>query len=691
MPYVTKISTPNRSNSGLKDNNIRSASGKYSVIKGSTSDFIEVYGFNLNPEANDVRIVNSTTAAGSSVTATSGEKATRSSAASNGYTLFKLSNALSKSGYLEVFTNGVRSLNNINNNDAHGSFERTSSVEDYKNMSNRVNEADFYTTKNVQLTDDRYLRFFDIKKTNTKNGYYPVMIMDDDDPVFGFVDSTGRHSDDRSVSMSFPTDMQPQRRKFNSDGTYTSLNTEYLVSGTVWEQMAMAKDDAGKYHQVSVYDRTTGSMGYFYQKYASSYTTDSGYDGRQMGYGYSDYTPNVSQSANNNALTLDGMNAGALLVGRYQSIKLLAKGDSTTSEGATVYQAYYDDYTGELVFRDFKVAQKTLTAAVSNVTFTYSTTYPGFLYNNSTAAGTDYSNYYVKIDDEYYSLTRKYQGNNNKKYYYTLTGYSGTANFTSDVYSFTALSGTWYDMYGGYCTNLNENTSYTSYAQGRNTVTSTGSKYYDFGVTSNRVVFVYYDLEEGRLRLMYSSADVTGDPSTAVTFTENTSVKLPDYVGQYVSMVIDSNGGIHIAAFDANDSDLKYIYLTSYDAASYTQMTVDAAGSVGNWTSIKIDTNSSHPYYNKPVIAYYNATETGGRDAIKLAYANAEIGSITEGIDSSTTYTSTGWEYMTIPSVDPAQGGSQKFQQVCLDFDSNGIPVVGYLGTNLEFGKWLTE
>lgn len=84
-------------------------------------------------------------------------------------------------------------------------------------------------------------------------------------------------------------------------------------------------------------------------------------------------------------------------------------------------------------------------------------------------------------------------------------------------------------------------------------------------------------------------------------------------------------------------------------------MIVDAAGSVGNWTSIKIDKTSSHPYYNKPIIAYYNATETGGRDTIKLAIANNVGGSVTDGIDPDTNYTSTGWEYMTVPSIDPAQ------------------------------------
>ena len=57
----------------------------------------------------------------------------------------------------------------------------------------------------------------------------------------------------------------------------------------------------------------------------------------------------------------------------------------------------------------------------------------------------------------------------------------------------------------------------------------------------------------------------------------------------------------------------------------------------------------------------------------------------------ATGYTTGAWEYMTVPSITPPQGGDPKFQNVCLDFDSNGLPVVGYLGTNLEFGKWFTE
>ncbi len=606
VPYITGIETGIRSKGGLKNNNIRSASGKYSVMKVNDASFITVKGFNLNPAS--VRIVSSSVIA--NATASSGIAVTYS-AVNSEYASFSANANLTKSGYMEVFVNGVRTLNNINSNDSRGSFVGINNVEDYKDMPNR--EADYNETRNVTLNDDRYIRLFDMKKTNTKNGYYPVMIMDGDNPVFGFVDSSGRHSADASINMSYPADMQPQRRKFNSDGTYSVGNTEYLVSGTTFDQMAMAKDEGGRYHQVSVYNRNAASMGYYYEKFASLHTNSAGgYDGRQMGSGYQYYTPTWSQDANNNALTLDGINAGGAMIDRYQSIKLLATGNSTNATGAYIYQAYYDDSTSELIFRQFRVRS---------------------------------------------------------------TGGTG-----------------WKQLYTGYgYTNLTENNSASAYAQGRNVAVPTSdgmhaSKYYDFGIVTKNgnkyAVFVYYDFVDGRLKIRYTTTALDGSPTQSLTWA-NSSMELPPYVGQYVSMTIVGEA-LHIAAFDQNNSDLVYIYVPNYSGDNYTAMTVDAAGSVGQWTSIKVRDN-------KPYIAYYNSTETGGHDAVKLAYANATLGNVEPGINPDTNYTSTGWEYMTVPSVDPAQGGSQKFQAVCLDFDSTGRPVVGYLGTNLEFGKWIDE
>ena len=46
---------------------------------------------------------------------------------------------------------------------------------------------------------------------------------------------------------------------------------------------------------------------------------------------------------------------------------------------------------------------------------------------------------------------------------------------------------------------------------------------------------------------------------------------------------------------------------------------------------------------------------------------------------------------MTVPTVTPAQGGGLKFKKVNFGFDTQGRPVLGYLGDNIEFGKWLDE
>ena len=131
------------------------------------------------------------------------------------------------------------------------------------------------------------------------------------------------------------------------------------------------------------------------------------------------------------------------------------------------------------------------------------------------------------------------------------------------------------------------------------------------------------------------------------------------------------------------------MYLPEYDSQNLDKMIIDQYGSVGHWTQIKIDrVHTSSEYYNKPVVAYYNSTETGGRDSIKLAYVNTTT--ISAGVDFDG-YVTGNWEFMTVPALTSPQGGDPKFQNVCLDFDSTGKPIIGYLGENLEFGSWCDE
>lgn len=650
VPYITGISTTIRKSSGLKDNNIRAASGKYSVIAGGkgsvseTKDFITVSGFNLNPSS--VALVNS-----KSVTSTSasGQSMTISTAATSGvYTSFTLTNASSYSGYLEVYVNGMRCLNNVNNNDSCGSYTEAEgnsyTDDDYAYCYNR--EPDTTTTKNVLLTDDRYLRFFSMKDTKVENGYYPVMVMNGDNPVFGYVDNNGGPSTAVGTAAGtgagyyYYSNAHAQRAEFNGS-TAAEVYTEYLVKQLATEQMGMAVDKGGRYYNVTLFNYADGALGLYYDRYqelsagtAQQYGPNAYVTGDLWGPGttYSNYNGSFAYTSGNNAITLERVDYNDnLKLNRYEYPKLVTTGNSKTGT-AVVYMSYFDNKTNEILFRNFQIGQ------------TVSGTATALNSSGEDSSGITYAQKY---------------------------------NFT-------------------------ENTSNSSkYSTGRLSVVSTGSKYFDMGVTSdNHVVIVYVDSSTNKLVLKYSTNAVDGSSPTNTVAWTTSSVSFPENITAYVSMALNGDE-VHIAAFDSYDSNLVYMYLPSYSSTSLQSVTVDQASSVGNWTQIKVQNNI-------PYIAYYNATETGGRDAIKLAYAASSItgSDITvpfgvdvkpgtaygsDGSTKATGYTTGSWEYMTVPAIEPPQGGDPKFQNVCLDFDSSGIPVVGYLGTNIEFGSPLSE
>jgi len=224
---------------------------------------------------------------------------------------------------------------------------------------------------------------------------------------------------------------------------------------------------------------------------------------------------------------------------------------------------------------------------------------------------------------------------------------------------------------------------------GRIVAASSASRYFDFAVTSDfRVVIVYFDEADGRLKLRYSTGPVDGSAPTAAVAWTSSTVVFPEYVGNYVSLALDGANGIHIAAYDASDADLAYFYLPAFNSTDLYHATVDAAFAVGSWTQIKVRQVGPNVI---PYIAYFNSSETGQRDAIKVAYSTVPIspGNVPAGVENG--YVTGNWEYFNVPAITPPQGGSLMFKQVNLDFDSAGRPVIGYLGTNLEYGKWLGE
>lgn len=713
VPYITALHTTNRQLSGLKDNNIRSASGKYSVIKGNTNNFISVEGFNLNPSA--AIIVNKDAVKETTVTATATNTLSISTPTSP-YTSFGIKNDISNSGYLELLVNGVRTLNNINYDDSYGIYTITgkdannqpkASATDYTNYYNR--EADLYTTKNIQLTDDRYIRMWDMKSTGIKNGYYPTMIMEGNDPVFSLLNLSG---DAQNAPGPYPAYSMPQRAKFKADGTKDYI--EYLANASVSDLMGMARDDSGRFHHLSVFNRDGCGMYYIYDRFSELYDGYGWAPGIRVGDGW-----NYVGSYGNNGLALESVNYGGLMTGRYMYPKMIAKGDSK-EHTASVYIAYYDDNTSEILMRDFMIG-KTDSDYISdgnNITLTHGSYNVGELFSGPTGL----AGHYIFDSGTYYLISSSaYTG------YYIIDGYNKNYSNKS-TYSVklkdTNVGGIKLDsthsdnndLLYSQAVNFEENICETNpnaeYDTGRITAVSNtnGTKYYDIGIVSAsdgyHVVLVYLDKKDNKLKLKYSTNVVDGSNPTETNISWTpVNVEFPDNVGSYVSMAVDGNS-VHIAAFDSYDSNLVYMYLPNYNSTTgFKKITVDQASAVGNWTQIKVRNHV-------PYISYYNSTETGGRDCIKLAYPIATSGS-TEvqnkekpGVNvepgtpyavggrsagAATGYTTGAWEYMTVPALTPPQGGDPKFQNVCLDFDSSGTPVVGYLGTNLEFGKQLPE
>ena len=734
VPYISGVSTDVRSGSdgwGLKSNNIRSADGKYSVIRGTNTAFITVKGFNLPiTGSGDARILSTTqkdTHAGNPASAvTGGVLAFSTTAGNTDRTSIQASNN-SNSGYLTVWVNGISSLNNINNNNARSSVSGSDTDGSrQENMPNR--EADRYTTKNITLNDDRYLQFYTVKKTGVKDGFFPNMLVVGDKPVFAYIDHRGNNKNisaalDNSGTSGWNAtdgayDAKVQRAEFDLDGNFTHMEYLLKVGGNA-EQMAMAIDDSGRFGHYTASSNgpngssTGGSSEYIYDRYAELWVHS-----------------NQENTLADRILTTAGWARGVAHSAHGMSMVCLTNGTAAqyrnvcSASGTTTCYTHrvrtFDSHNTAICF------ESPMEPGVTPNTTNPSPVQVGYIPNVPPITDAQFLtqqtalNVVPKMNRFWYpKLIMK--GNSITGFAANYLAYfdEGTTNKqiifrTFQVGSYSS-GGRQYRLSNN--RNLNENdrngnkyAAWTNYPvgpvgnnttpetiadndryilgnYGRNIAATSASRHFDMGVVptadaaNNRVIIVFYDETAGRLRLSYSDANINGVNVTSNSNSFTTSgITLPSSVGMYVSMDIDSSGRIHIAAFDSINSELKYIFIPSYDSTSYESVTVDQYGSVGNWADIKV--RNGVPY-----VAYYNAAENGGRESIKIAFAKNAVTSVANvhaGVDQNG-YTTGSWEYRTVPALDPPQGGIPAFQKVNLDFLSDGRPILGYLGTNIEF------
>lgn len=154
-------------------------------------------------------------------------------------------------------------------------------------------------------------------------------------------------------------------------------------------------------------------------------------------------------------------------------------------------------------------------------------------------------------------------------------------------------------------------------------------------------VIVYYNetkksLEVARGNSKFPKSTNYGADSVTIlsgadawTKTENIKPASGIDFGRYVSAAMDSAGNIHLAAQDATNSKLYYMFLTkkadgTYEVDTTKTTLIDSTSGAGRWTDIELtDSTGTTPATCKPVISYINTSYLNTTNGTKVAFAES--------------------------------------------------------------------
>ena len=172
----------------------------------------------------------------------------------------------------------------------------------------------------------------------------------------------------------------------------------------------------------------------------------------------------------------------------------------------------------------------------------------------------------------------------------------------------------------------NDHVQVIAHTHGGSTSLGNPGEYVSLGVVKDGandvVVLVWYDSTDSVLRYTYNTTPTTVRNGLSKEGWSEAKTIFTD-AGEYCQIATDAGGGIHIAAYDGTNGDLKYAYLSSYNSA-YTEATnsviVDSYAIAGQNISIDVKHNGTTyvPYISyyalssaKPKLAYRTATSVG--------------------------------------------------------------------------------
>ncbi len=594
VPYIaglkTGLSKFKKGNSSVFD---RTSLGSYAV---SSTETFYIYGFNMG----GAKVYDSANTEVALTALTDEEVAALewySSSAKPAGSVYSLSASTLKSGNLTVKTKNISSLNNINNNDVKGSYDKpvnltdnpTGDEEIYSNYYNRCPNGD----SNNLLTDDVAIKIwqFDSTAVTPKVGSieHPVMAIDPVNKNIGFAFVGG------TAYFSMPYGKNSKNVTPNS--------FEYWIGGLdAWNSVSLAYDINGY-----------------------SYATAAGGD--------------LNTSKN------------GVDIFRFTTSRWNGKGTLTTEGYKDLNNQFGMEYIGEREYfldtdgtwKDFTNFSKERIKSPSLATVAST---------EDTSKATVYLAYYDSINDE---IRFSWGVIKNKKDDSDDTGMFGThfdATRTSVAYSISKTS-----LIAGQTTNKAISTTPT-YASSPVTTTSGQNVYAGeyvsiaalsgAGDSDNAVVAVWWDGTNHAMKYSYNKKPTgiaKGEYLQSETGWSAPVEIFSGEVGEYCKVTVDANNGVHIAAYDSTNGDIWYAYLKDFDNTSTKKVgCLDSNGFVGSELNIDVALVNNNPV---PYISYYASNAAKPKIAKWVGSALTSTSSVAGAEDDLFT---SNWEVSYVPT-----------------------------------------
>ena len=221
------------------------------------------------------------------------------------------------------------------------------------------------------------------------------------------------------------------------------------------------------------------------------------------------------------------------------------------------------------------------------------------------------------------------------------------------------------------------------------------SNYFDMAYDSiNDVVYIaYYDEVGGGLKIRYLNAPAAGYYGNW-TNSWQTAVEIDmDAAGQFVTMITDNNGNIHLAYYDSTGSYLKYALVTP--TVSNNKVTtlsvskkvlVDTLFTNGMYNSITLKEFGTNDI--RPVITSYSISYGGTKYSLRTSWPLTTVANIDAGATADDGYTGK-WETVVVVSANAPTQDNTYTETSGTGYAGN--IVVGYTASKLEQAVLLLE